>query len=301
MMASDLVEVLCAAHLSFHVDSPFPERGGLMLVGPPGALKSTFLKILDGQYHDAVTMSDINARGLVDLRDQISNGAIRSLVLPELAKIYERHESTARNVEGTLRAMTAEGFQAASFEDQRISRLTARAMVIAGMTSATREKNFRTWEESGFNRRFLWSLIRLADPDVLVRAVVNWKTLKFQFDHVPRAPVSGTIPYHVSRSESVLIRNWVKYQPGGSGAVHVQLMTKILCVLRWWYKQVSPERDALATVSRFAESLGRTGADIDIVEEVPSMQQRAADTRKAKKLYLSEAARHLAKSRNRRK
>lgn len=301
MLASDLIEVLCAAHLSFHVDSPFEERGGIMIVGPPGALKTTFLGVLDQQYHDAVAMSDINARGLVDLRDQISNGAIRTLILSELAKVYERQESTAQNVEGTLRAMTAEGFQAASFEDQRISRLRARAMVIAGMTSATREKRFKAWEDSGFNRRFLWCLIRLADPEILVRAVVNWKLLKFQFDHVPRPPLTGKIPYQVSRLESSVLRGWVKYQPGGSSALHVQIIAKILCVLRWWYKETSPERDAMATLCRFAESLGRHGAEVEISEEEPSKAELSRVRRKAHRTQVSEAARRLALSRRRKK
>lgn len=294
MLASDLIEVLCAAHLSYYVDSPFPERGGIMVVGPPGALKSTFLGVLDKQYHDAVTMSDINARGLVDLRDQISTGSIRTLVLPELAKVYERAEATAKNVEGTLRAMTAEGFQAASFEDQRISRLTAQAMVIAGMTPATREKNNRNWEDTGFNRRFLWSLVRLSDPEVLVRAVLKWEKINFQFHHIPRPPLTGTIPYHIHRQESEIIRGWVKYQPGGSSALHVQLMTKILCVLQWWYKQVSPERSAMGTLGRFAESLGRQGGEIDIQEMHPTKAQVAVARRKARKAQVSEAARELS-------
>lgn len=294
MLASDMIEVLCAAHLSYCVDSPFEERGGLMVVGPPGALKSTFLGVLDKQYHDAVAMSDINARSLVDLREQISNGSIRTLVLSELAKVYERNEATAANVEGTLRAMTAEGFQAASFEDQRVSRLRARAMVIGGMTQATREKNFKKWEDSGFNRRFLWSLVRLSDPEILVRAVQNWKLLKFQFEHVPRAPLSAKIPYQVTKVESDVIRGWIKYQPGASGSLHMQVMTKILCVLRWWYAQVTPERSAMDTLCRFAESLGRHGAEIELMEEVPTARELHRARRKASKLQASEAGRRLA-------
>lgn len=297
MLASDLLEVLCAAHLSTYVDSPFAERGGLMLVGPPGALKSTFLDVLDGQYHDAVTMSDINARSLVDLRDQISTGAIKTLVLPELAKIYERHESTAKNVEGTLRAMTAEGFQAASFEDQRVSRLRARAMVIAGMTPKTREKNFTGWEESGFNRRFLWCLIRLKDPEVLVRAVLEWKKLIFQVEHMPRAPVSGSIPYQVTREQQMVFRGWVKYQPGGSSALHMQMIVKIYCVLQWWYIQIDNGRDAMATLCRFAEGLGRHGAEVDVPEVHPTPHQRGVATRKARRQLVSAAGRRLAQAR----
>jgi len=36
MTAQDLIEVLCAAHLAHRVEGSFSERGGIMLVAPPG-------------------------------------------------------------------------------------------------------------------------------------------------------------------------------------------------------------------------------------------------------------------------
>lgn len=295
MLASDLIEVLCAAHLTYFVKSPFESRGGIILTGAPGVLKSTFLDVLDRQYHDAVVMSDVNARSLSDLRDQISTGAIRTLVLPELAKLYERAEATAQNVEGTLRAIADEGFQAASFEDQRINRIKARALVMGALTPKTRENHFTAWEESGFNRRFLWPLIRLHDPNLLERAVVEWRMLDFQVGHIPRPPLSSeSITNRTTAAERQILQGWVKYQPGGSHALHLQLLTKILCVLRWWYDVSGKPGDPMAVLSRFAESLGRTGATVEIQERPISPQRRAAEVRKLEQEQVKAAARKLA-------
>jgi hypothetical protein len=265
MHANDLIEVLCAVHLSSYVDAPFHERGGLMIVGPPGVLKSTFVGVLDKQYGDALMLSDINAQSMKDLRDQMAAGQIRTLVLPELAKLYQRHPSTAQNVEGTLSALVAEGFSAASFEDSRVNRLKARVVVMGALTPATQGAHFREWEESGFNRRFLWSLVSLANSEALEDAVIEWKRIDFQLQHVPRRPLSGEkIPNVTTREERVALAAMLKYQPGGSHVQQLQLLTKTLAVLRWWYTQSGDTRSPMATIERFAKSLGREGALLDL-------------------------------------
>lgn len=263
LTANEFVELICAVHLSAFVEGPFTEHGGLMVVGPPGMLKSTFIEVLDKQYHDAVMLSDVNVQMLTQLRDAIANRNITTLVLPELAKLFERHANTAANVEGTLRAMAGEGFTAASFEDARINRLRARATIIGAMTPSTQAAHFKQWEESGFNRRFIWSLIRLSDPNILDQAVVEWRLVNFQVKHVPRHPVgSEMIPNRTLREERVQLRNLVKYQPGGSHSLQLQLLTKMLAVLRYWYDSVGDTRDPMQTMLNFAPALGREGVEI---------------------------------------
>lgn len=266
MLASDLVEVLCAAHLASLVEGPFNERGGIMVVGPPGVLKSTFVSTLDHHYQDAIMMSDVNVKSLVRMRDAIASGKVNTLVLPELAKVYERADVTSMNVEGTLRALTAEGFSAASFEDSRVNRLQARAVVIAALTPSLVETHFSAWEESGFNRRFLWCLIRLSDPTALERAAVNWKRIDFRIRHVPLAPLGSKIPNLTEHAERKRLAVLVKYQPGGDHAIQIQLMVRILAVLRWWYNETGDRRDPMQTVEAFAVSLGRAGAELELEE-----------------------------------
>jgi hypothetical protein len=264
MNTATLVEIVCATHLSSYVQGPFKERGGLMLYGPPGVLKSTFLSVLDTQYHDAITLSDINARSLIDIRDQIASGSIRTIVLPELQKIYERHPYTAANVEGTLRAMAGEGFAGASFQDQRIARLKAHATVIAAMTTGLVEKNFTAWNDSGFNRRFLWALIGLSNPEILNEAVIRWELLDFKMPVVPRSPHSGMIPNLTTVDERRRCRMLVKYQPGGSVALQAQLLSRMLAVLKWWYRETGRRTKPMETIEDFAPALTKQGAIIDL-------------------------------------
>jgi hypothetical protein len=264
MKAADLVEILCAAHLGSRVESPFLDRGGLMLIGPPGVLKTTFVSVLDSQYQDVLMLSDINVKSLIQLRDSIASGKINTLVLPEYAKIYERADVTAKNVEGTLRALTAEGFTAASFEDSRINRLTARAMIIGALTPPTVETHFTRWEESGFNRRFLWCLMRLSDPLALEKAAIAWQRINFRMAHVPLAPMGSIIPNRTTIRERTRLAAIVKYQPGGDHAIQLQVLVRILAVLRWWYAESGQPRNAMETMEKFGAALGKTGAELEL-------------------------------------
>jgi hypothetical protein len=259
-----LIEALCAAHLSSYVESEFQDRGGIILVGPPGVLKTTFLSVLDRQYFDAVGISDINAKTLALLKNQIAAKSIRTLVITELRKLYERDPRTAGNVEGTLRAMVAEGFHAAGFEDARINRTAARCVVVSAVTPEMQEEYFAHWEESGFGRRFLWPLIVMKDPGVLDRAVENGKVLRFRVQ-VPRPPLEGQkIPDLTTRRERREIRGFLKSQPGG-GVHNLQqlLLVKMLAVLKWWYiEHRRSGREAFRTIRAFAQSLQDGGVEL---------------------------------------
>lgn len=260
-----LVQVLCAAHLSSYVEGPFQERGGVMLVGPPSVLKSTLLGFLDRNYPDAVALSDINARALGELRDQIAAKAIRTLVLPEYAKLWDRHPYTAKNVEGTLRALVGEGFTSPSFEDSRINRLRARVSVLSGMVPKFQVDHFKEWEDTGFNRRFLWPLVRLKDPHLLEKAVVDWEQLDFKVAVLPLAPVAETIPNLTTKEDRAEMRAMVKYQPGGAHATQIALLVKILAVFKWWYRGLGRrEKDAVQLVRAFGQTLGKEGAELVI-------------------------------------
>jgi len=235
-----------------------------MIVGPPGVLKSTFLALVEKNYNDAVLISDMNVQSLNDLRDQIASKTIRTLILPEYAKLHERHLYTAQNVEGHIRALVGEGFTSASFEDSRINRLRARCTLLSAMTPKFQTDHFKAWEDSGFNRRFLWSLVRLKDPDLLERSVENWELVDIRLAYIPPSPLDS-IPNATTVNERQEIRRLVRYQPGGSHAVQIALLSKVLAVLKWWYKlRKRPERDAIKTVRSFAHSLGKEGAEITI-------------------------------------
>lgn len=260
----DLLSLLSAVHLSSYVDSPFKDRGGLMIVGPPGVLKTTAVEFLDNSFADALILSDINVQSLTKIKERFSSGSIRSLVLPELGKIYERHSSTSSNVEGSLRALAGEGFHSASFEDATISRQKARATVIGAMTGSLREKYASDWDSSGFARRFLWALVSLQDPQALDRAVIDGRLLDIAITEAPRIPTAGVIPNYSTREERAEIAGWCKYQPTPH-TVQISLLIKSWAVLKWWAKQQRRSDDAAwKMLQRVSAAFGKNGVELTL-------------------------------------
>lgn len=261
-----MLEVLCAAHLSSYVRSDVKDCGGVMLVGDPATLRSTMLNVLERQYHNALSLSDVNARTLSELRGQIASRNIRTLVLPEFAKLYERgNPGTADNVVGTLRAMVAEGFHAPSFEDARIARTVARCVVMAALTPTMRIKHFNEWEDSGFNRRFLWPLLALENGDLLEESRVQRRLLEIECPSYPPIPNSGIIQDETTETERRSLRVLVKHQPGGNHAIQLELLIRVLAVLRWWYPKVGRSKDEpMHRLREFCRSLGRHGAYLTV-------------------------------------
>lgn len=258
-----MLEVLCAGHLSSYVQSDVKDCGGIMLIGDPATLRSTMLNVMDSQYHNVLSLSDLNARSLAELRGPIANRSIRTLALPELAKLYERgNPGTAEHVIGTLRALVAEGFRAASFEDARVNRVVARCLVMGALTPTLQMRHFKDWEDSGFNRRFLWPVIALEHGEVIEESRVLRRLLEVECPAYPPLP-NTTIPDDTTESERRALRMLVKHQPGGSHAMHIELMSRMLAVLRWWYKKLDrPADEPMARMREFARTLGREGGHI---------------------------------------
>lgn len=276
-----LVEVICAVHLAPYVEGTLEHRGGLMLVAPPGALKST-LAATTREYPDALLLTDVNVSMLVDLRDSLASDTIRTLVFSEYAKLYERNPQTAVNIEGSIRALASEGFAGASFQDHRINRRVAFATIVGAMPPSLVEKQFKRWEESGFNRRFLWSTYGVKGAYILDEAAGELKRLDFGVRHVPRVPPLGqSIPFLLTPSERIRVRRYVAQQPGGAHTQQIQLLTRVWCVLKWWHREQGTPDECEHTITEFAESLTHGGADLVLTN--PSQNgAKAVDKRKRK-------------------
>lgn len=264
MNPHQLVEIICAVHLAPFVEGQLDQRGGLMLVAPPGALKSTLVEIAN-RYPDALLLTDLNVQTLVDMRDGLTGDNIRTLVFSEFAKIYERNPQTSSNIEGSLRALASEGFHGASFQDQRINRRKAYATIIAAMPPSLVDKRFKGWEESGFNRRFLWATYGIKGGHILDDAAAELKKLDFGIKDVLRPPpVSMVIPYTLTAPEREQVKLYVKHQPGSSHTQQIQLMSRIWSVLKWWHREHGTPKGADETVQAFAKSLSREGSLLTI-------------------------------------
>lgn len=237
-----------------------------MFVGPPEALKTACLKVLTG-YPNALPLTDINTQQLTKLRDAIAAGIIKTLALLDLQKLYERDPQTALNAEGNIRALACEGFTAASFQSQEVNRMTARCVVMAAMTNALMEHNFERWNKTGFARRFLFSMFALADPDVLVDAILKWEKLPLSFNFIT-PPASRSIPFTVTVAERQELQKFVRFQYGKTEPLH--MLCKIYAVLKWHYnrdkakKQKLESDRAMTVIADFGESLGREGTRLTL-------------------------------------
>lgn len=250
-------------HLTSYVKGLGEHRGGLWLVGPTGVMKSTFLDFLE-PFDRALFLADLNVQGLMQLRGQLTVGAVRTIVLPEFQKLYERDPRTAANVEGTIRALVEEGYRGASFEAAGINRFKIRAMVIGAMTDDLQAQMWHRWETTGFARRFLWCLIRLEDSEMLMRAVELWRKRDFGNVLVPMTPNTLDIENNLTVRDREQIRPLVRYQPQPNNFCF-EMLCKVACVLRWHYGRYGIKKDALETVAEFSRCLGskeKEGADI---------------------------------------
>lgn len=285
MKIRQMIEVICAMHLSSRVEGPFNSRGGVMLIGSPGAFKTSLLAVLDANYDDALMLSDVNVSTLTDYRSGMQSGRIRSIVLPELAKLYERNPATASNVIGTVRALVDEGFRAASFEDARIQRTVSKCTVFGALTPALQAKHYKEWVDTGLSRRFLWSLISLADEQALEDAVSKWQRIDFRMPILPRPPIDNSrIPVLSTDTERRHLLKFLKHQPGDSRIVQHSALVKIHAVLKWWYQQTRDRRDPMETVAAFGTSLGNYGAQLELEAPVDINGKRSVK-KKAKRSH----------------
>lgn len=267
MRVTSLMEVLDAAHLTRFVHSPFCRRGGILLIGPPGVMKSSLIDYVFSEYHDAKALSDINVQQLMVIRDDIAAGRFHTLGFYDLGKLYKRHSSTAANIEGVLQAMAEEGFKSASFEDPRRPAITANCLIVAGLTDKLHRQKYTEWDASGFSRRFLHCMYRLADHSVLMDAVQKWVPLDFEI--IKRKwPTTKRIAYSIDEKDARFIRVTLKHQPGET--TPYQLALRIFAVLTWKYDR----HRAKEIWHDFSESLGSQGAELVLDQSTPETKAR---------------------------
>lgn len=230
MTSQTLIEIIDAAHLTSFINSPFPQRGGIMIVGPPGSLKTSFVQTALREHPSALFLSDLNINSLMRLRESLVSGRYRTIVFPEYEKLYQRKADTASNIEGTIKQLIEEGFTRASFEEQDAISYTARTLVIGALTYSFYSKMIGPWRESGFKRRMLWVGIKLANPDQIMHAIREWELI--DIGDIPRRYPTKDIPFNVNDAESKAIEKMLE---GQWEATPYVLLKKIYAVLKWKY------------------------------------------------------------------
>lgn len=260
MKPQSLIEVLDAAHLTYHVnDKEFPSRGGLMIVGPPGVLKTSFINAAFGDWPEALILSDINVNQMRPLRDDFISGRFRTLAFTAFEKLYQRNPASAANLEGHISALVEEGFSRTAHEDSRMATLHARALVCGAMPYGFYSDRFKDWDKSGFARRFLWITIRLADHNKLIEAIMQWKRITLA-TVAHKEPRGAMIRVSTEPTEARKLRNLIRGQPGDTSPLI--LMQKIHAVLSWKYNGDS--KQVWSVLNDFGESLHRDGAEVEL-------------------------------------
>jgi hypothetical protein len=254
MRVGTLLEVLHAAHYTWLVESPWEERGGIMLVAPPGQLKTTLVYTLE-KCSEACTTSDINMISMKGLRDLVLAGRYKTICFGELEKLYARNPATAANIESHLKQFVEEGLRHFSHENSSVPIMPARALVIGAITPSAFGRNFTVWNENGFLRRFLRIQYVLKDEEVILNAVQNWKKIGLEIPIV----INGNraiIPYNLDSKESKFVMTILKEQPFSTPNV---LLKRIAVVLK--HSQPKRWREIITDLS---PACGRNGALLEL-------------------------------------
>lgn len=257
MRASTVIEFLSAVHQSKFVNGDFSQRGGVIIVAPPGTLKTTLIKLAIEDYPDALPLSDLNVNTLNQLKNSLIDQRYTTLGFGELEKLYQRNPATAANIEGHLKMLVEEGYSRASFEDQRAQSMAAKCAVIGGITPSCYSRMITKWLENGFARRFVFSSYTLANPDAIMDAIDKWKHISLGRVMLT-APGNKKIPYNVTADENKMIKQAVSNQPTLEGPF--VLCKKTFCVLKWRHGA----KKAVDIFEDFSESLESKGAQLEL-------------------------------------
>lgn len=264
MRIESLMKLGTCGHFSYLVESPYSQRGGILLVAGPGNLKSTIVQKTLAGFSNQLTYGDLTVKQLAVVRNQISNGIYHTLGFTELEKIYARNISVALNFEGAIKAMVEEGFAHFAFEDQRCWVPTARCFVYASVLDSLYRYHFPRWIENGFLRRFIVFKYQLSRE-----AKEKLRKAAEEGQLVPLPPIlnfpSTTLKMDVTREESKTLSEM--FSAEDNGYTPYNLCRKILTLLKWYYKQEPRSKRKLTpleTILDLKEGIGTMGGVLEL-------------------------------------
>jgi hypothetical protein len=258
---ASLLDVLWAATLTHRVRDNYSDRGGIILVSPPGHLKTTFLSLFS-DFTGVLGYSDLTSMSLLESRDAIVSGKVHTLLLYDMQKLYERRADTASNIIGNLRALAGEGFATASFErvSRNVIQQKARALVLGACTHAFYRQHLAEWEETGFARRFLFSVFRLKNPDIVLERVLKDNPIELIYSRV-NIPANLVIEAKITEEDERLVTSALGKQ---QEAIPALLLRRILAVLRWRFQRMKKADRSAKIIEDFAQSLSKEGALLEV-------------------------------------
>jgi hypothetical protein len=259
----DFLEILCCLHLSSYVPSPIEDAGGFMLIAPSGSMKSSLLAIVNNLYPArCVIDSNWYYSKLLKMAPAFYNRSIRSIIIPELSSIYAGDPRTGARIEAMLQQMAGEGCFSTNEDDSRFQKYEMRATVFGAMTPEfwSRKNKDTRWQE-GFHRRFIWGFLAPEDDDVLMDYLQAWRRAEIELSQPPQEPAQQFIPDTLTYEEKGILRKILKPQSNfGPSHARFVVFCKAIAVLKWHYKRMKINKNAIETAKRFSLCLGDKAA-----------------------------------------
>jgi hypothetical protein len=263
MKLENLIRFGAAAHHSCVVESPYSQRGGILLVAGPGCMKSTIVANSLKPFPNALVYSDLTIKQLAIVRSQIANGMYSTLGFTELEKIYARQLPVALNFEGAIKAMVEEGFSHFAFEDQRCWVPTARCFMYASVLDNLYRFHFPRWMENGFLRRFVVIKYRLSEKTKLVM-----RDALHEGEYVPMPSLYpfpiGVVRMDVTPEESRKLERICEFD--STMTTPLNLVRKVFTILKWYRKQNGKRSQAtpMEVIEDLADGISSRGGVLDL-------------------------------------
>lgn len=275
----DFLEVLSALHFASMVPAPVQDASGLMLIAPSGSLKSQLLMHLQRAYpNSCICDSNWHYGKLLNMREAFYNGAIRSIVIPELASIYAGDPRTGGRMEAMLQQMAGEGSITTNEKDSRWERYEMRACVFAAMTPGFARRKHPFWEE-GFHRRFLWVHLAMANEEVLLDYLTAGRQANLHVSPIVEPP-EHFIPDMLTYAEKRYVRGLLSEQKDfGPNHTRFTFLCRACSVLKWHYQRSNARKNWRDTIRRFSVCLSKHAALLVVPDEPQSMRYRKSEER----------------------
>jgi hypothetical protein len=269
------LQVLSAMQFARLVPSPVQDACGMMVIAPSGTLKSQLLMHLQRCY-PATCICDSNWHygKLLKMREAFYNGAVRSIIIPELASIYAGDPRTGGRMEAMLQQLAGEGCISTNEADSRWQRYEMRASVFAAMTPAFAARKHQFWEE-GFHRRFLWAHLAMENEEILL----DYLTAGKQADLDPIRPIveppERFIPDTMSYNDRSFVRTLLSGQKVfGPNHTRFTFLWRTAAVLKWHFHRIRSKESWQETLRRFAVCLDERAALLVVPDEPQAMKYR---------------------------
>jgi hypothetical protein len=139
--------------------------------------------------------------------------------------------------------------------------------VVGALVEEVYKQKMPIWLGSGFARRFLWCHFRLKDKHAITRSIIKWEPIIVSNGGLPQLPYAK-IPFQTTEQERQKLARLIHVSGQPGTATPLILLSKILTVLKWMYRDYSDKDKAMNVVEDFGQCLNlRGGAEIEFYEK----------------------------------